>query len=142
MTDHDGRLRAVTAIVDGVNTQILYRATEEEPFRPVLTTNFKEMVNFMEFTPDNRMVYAATNLGRDKVALVLMDPETCEEKELLYENPEYDICSISYSRKRRKLLGVFCTGHKDTARSTALSSYPHATASPWRSHPDGNRRTP
>lgn len=112
MTDHDGRLRAVTAIVDGVNTQILYRATEEEPFRPVLTTNFKEMVNFMEFTPDNRMVYAATNLGRDKVALVLMDPETCEEKELLYENPEYDICSISYSRKRRKLLGVFCTGHK------------------------------
>ena len=107
MTDHEGRLRAVTAIVDGVNTQILYRATEEEDFRPVLTTNFKEMVNFMEFTPDNCMVYAATNLGRDKVALVLMDPETCEEKELLYENPEYDICSISYSRKRRKLLGVF-----------------------------------
>lgn len=116
MTDHEGRLRAVTAIVDGVNTQILYRATEEEAFRPVLTTNFKEMVNFMEFTPDNCMVYAATNLGRDKVALVLMDPETCEEKELLYENPEYDICSISYSRKRRKLLGVFCTGHKDTVR--------------------------
>ncbi len=27
MTDHDGRLRAVTAIVDGVNTHILYRET-------------------------------------------------------------------------------------------------------------------
>ena len=38
-----------------------------------MTTNFKEMVNFMEFTPDNRLVYAATNLNRDKVVLALMD---------------------------------------------------------------------
>lgn len=116
VTDHDGRLRAVTAIVDGVNTQILYRDTEEEDFRPVLTTNFKEMVNFMEFTPDNRDVYAATNLGRDKVALVRMDPCTCTELELLYEDDTYDIASISYSRKRRKLLSVYCTGHKEPVR--------------------------
>lgn len=116
MTDHEGRLRAVTAIVDGVNTQILYRDTEDEDFRPVLTTNFKEMVNFMEFTPDNRLVYAATNLGRDKVALVLMDPSDCRELELLYEHPRYDISSISYSRKRKKLLSVYCTGHKDPVR--------------------------
>ncbi len=116
VTDHDGRLRAVTAIVDGVNTQLLYRDTEEENFRPVLTTNFKEMVNFMEFTPDNRDVYAATNLGRDKVALVRMDPRTCTELELLYEDDTYDIASISYSRKRRKLLSVYCTGHKEPVR--------------------------
>lgn len=116
MTDHKGRLRAVTAIVDGVNTQILYRDNDEEDFRPVLTTNFREMVNFMEFTPDNRLVYAATNLGRDKVALVLMDPATCEELEVLYENDKYDISSISYSRKRKKLLSVYCTGHKEPVR--------------------------
>lgn len=116
MTDHEGRLRAVTAIVDGVNTQILYRDTEEEEFRPVLTTNFKDMVNFMEFTPDNRYVYAATNLGRDKVALVLMDPRDCSEIEQLYEHPQYDISSISYSRKRKKLLSVYCTGHKEPVR--------------------------
>lgn len=116
MTDHEGRLRAVTAIVDGVNTQILYRDTEDEEFRPVLTTNFKDMVNFMEFTPDNRYVYAATNLGRDKVALVLMDPRDCSEIEQLYEHPQYDISSISYSRKRKKLLSVYCTGHKEPVR--------------------------
>ncbi len=116
MTDHEGRLRSVTAIVDGVNTQILYRDNDEEDFRPVLTTNFREMVNFMEFTPDNRLVYAATNLGRDKVALVLMDPSTCEELEVLYENEKYDISSINYSRKRRKLLSVYCTGHKEPVR--------------------------
>ena len=116
MTDHAGRLRAVTAIVDGVNTQILYRDTEDEPFCPVLTTNFKETVSFMEFTPDNRLVYAATNLGRDKLVLTLMDPSTCRELEVLYEHPRYDISNISYSRRRQKLLGVFCTGHKHPVR--------------------------
>lgn len=116
MTDHEGRLRSVTAIIDGVNTQILYRDTEDEPFRPVLTTNFKESVNFIEFTADNRLVYAATNLGRDKVALVLMDPSTCEELELLFEHDRYDVTSISYSRLHKKLLSVYCVGHKEPVR--------------------------
>lgn len=116
MTDHDGKLRAAVAIVDGVNTQLLYRDTEEEPFRPVLTTNFKDVVSFMEFTPDNREVYAATNLGRDKTVLVRMNPATCEELELLYEDDRYDVESISYSRKRKKLLSVYCIGHKEPVR--------------------------
>ncbi len=116
MTDHDGKLRAAVAIVDGVNTQLLYRDTEEEPFRAVLTTNFKEVVSFMEVTPDNREGYAATNLGRDKMVLVRMNPATCEELELLYENEKYDVESISYSRRRKKLLSVYCTGHKNPVR--------------------------
>lgn len=116
MTDHDGRLRVATAIVDGVNTQILYRDTEDEPFKPVLTTNFRDVVSFMEFTPDNKEVYAATNLHRDKTILVRMNPATSEELEVLYENERYDIASISYSRKRKKLLSVYCTGHKEPVR--------------------------
>ena len=116
MTDHAGQLRAVTAIVDGVNTQILYRDNDGEEFRPVLTTNFKEEVSFLEFTPDNRHVYAATNLGRDKVSLVLMNPATCEELEPLFSHEKYDVEGISYSRKRGKLLAVFCSGHKDPVR--------------------------
>lgn len=101
MTDHDGKLRVALAIVDGVNTQILYRETEEQPFRPVLTTNFKETVNFATFTPDNKMVYALTNIGRDKTALVLMDPATCEEKEVLYTNDKYDISGLGYSELKK-----------------------------------------
>lgn len=116
MTDHNGCLRAVTAIVDGVNTQILYRDNDTEEFRPVLTTNFKEEVAFLDFTADNSLVYTATNLGRDKIALVLMDPATCEEKEFLFEHPKYDVSGIAYSRRRGKLLTVFCSGHKDPVR--------------------------
>ena len=116
MTDHAGRLRATVAIVDGVNTQILYRDDESEDFRPVLTTNFRETVNFLEFTADNRYVYAASNLGRDKMALVRLDPRTCEELEVLYEHDRYDISSMAYSRKRGRLLAVYCTGHKEPVR--------------------------
>ena len=116
MTDHDGKLRVALAIVDGVNTQILYRETEEQPFRPVLTTNFKETVNFATFTPDNKMVYALTNIGRDKTALVLMDPATCEEKEVLYTNDKYDISGLGYSELKKKLTSVSCTGHKGIIR--------------------------
>lgn len=115
-TDHDGRLRVAYAIVDGVNSQIRYRETEAEPFRPVLTTNFKESVSFAAFTPDNKQVYAVTNLGRDKVALVLMAPATCEEIEQLYVNDKYDLDNIWYSDAQKKLLGVSYTGHKGTAR--------------------------
>ena len=81
-----------------------------------MTTNFRESVNFMEFTPDDRLVYAATNLHRDKVALVLMDPADCSEIEPLYEHPRYDISSITYSRRRKKLLAVYVTGHKEPIR--------------------------
>ena len=112
----DGHIRAVTAIVDGVNTQLLYRDTDEEPFRPVLTTNFKESVNFLLFTPDNRNVYAATNLGRDKTALVEMNPATAEEVCLLYEDEKYDVSSLNYSRRRKKLLSCYCTGHREPVR--------------------------
>lgn len=115
-TDHEGRLRVAYAIVDGVNTQILYRDNEEEEFRAVITTNFKEEVNYCLFTPDNRLVWSITNLGRDKNALVLMDPATGKELEELFTHDTYDITSISYSRRRKKLLSAYCTGHSRPIR--------------------------
>lgn len=115
-TDHEGHLRVVYAIVDGVNTQVLYRDTEDEEFRPVITTNFKDQLSFVLFTPDNKDVYAVTNIGRDKSALVIMDPRTCKEKQLIFQHDRYDVTSMSYSRLRKKLLSVYCTGHKDPVR--------------------------
>ena len=115
-TDHEGKLRMATAVVDGVNTQLLYRDHEEEEFRPILTTNFKEEVSLCLFTPDNRHVWAISNLHRDKAALVLIDPRTGEELEVLYENARYDVTTLSYSRKRKQLLGAFCSGHREPIR--------------------------
>ena len=116
MTDHDGKLRVAYAIVDGVNTQILYRETEQEPFRPVLTTSFKDAVSFYVFTPDNKMVYATSNIGRDKAALVVVDPATGQEVEELYANDLYDVIGLGYSKAKEKLTGAYCEGPKDVIR--------------------------
>jgi len=42
MFDHDGKLRVALAIVDGVNTSILYRETEKDEWKDILTTSFKD----------------------------------------------------------------------------------------------------
>lgn len=115
-TDHEGHLRIVYAIVDGVNVQLLYRDSEDEAFCPVITTNFKEELSVLMFTPDNELVWAATSIDRDKTALVLMNPRTAEVVEELFSHDRYDVASISYSRKRKKLLAAFCSGHREPVR--------------------------
>lgn len=112
MTDHEGRLRVAVAIVDGVNIQIQYRDTEEEEFKPVLTTSFKESVDLAFFDFENKNVYATSNLGRDKSAVVLFDIANGKEIEVLYENPDYDVSGVFYSRKRKVLTSASYTSWK------------------------------
>jgi dipeptidyl aminopeptidase/acylaminoacyl peptidase len=111
ITDHDGKVRAATTS-DGVNTSLLYRATESAPFKTVLTTSFKDSVDPLFFTFDNKKLYVSSNLGRDKKAIVILDPETAKEEELLYENPEVDVESLAYSRKRKVLTEISYTTWK------------------------------
>lgn len=101
--DHEAKLRAATAIVDGINSQVLYRETEKDEFVPVLTTNFKESLSPVFFTFDNKNVYAISNLGRDKAAVVVFDIKNGKELEVLYENKDYDVENLFYSRKRKVL---------------------------------------
>jgi dipeptidyl aminopeptidase/acylaminoacyl peptidase len=112
MTDHAGKLRLATTS-DGVNQTILFRETEQAPFSPMLTTSFKETVSPFLFTFDDKMLYTASNLGRDKTALVIFDPATAKEKEVLFEPNEADIDGIEYSKKDKKLLSVSWTTDKE-----------------------------
>jgi len=112
MTDHEGKLRVAVAIVEGVNTSLLYRDTEKEPFRDILTTTFKETMSPMFFTFDNKKLYAVSNLGRDKTAAVIFDPVTGKEEQLLYENPDYDVDQLVYSRARKVLTAARYTSWK------------------------------
>jgi len=113
MTDHDGKLRIAVAL-DGVNQSLLYRNTENEPFKAILTTSFKETLNPFLFTTDNQKIYAASNLNRDKEALVIFDPQTMKESEMLYENDKYDISWAAYSKKDKVLQYVSYTAHDGT----------------------------
>lgn len=105
VTDHEGRIR-LASITDGVNTGLIYRETEEEPFRTVLYTNFKENLTPLFFTFDNKYIYAASNLGRDKEAIVKYDVTGSGEMELIFEHPEVDVHDLDYSKKRKVLTSI------------------------------------
>jgi len=108
VTDHDGKVRAAVQ-TDGVNTELLYRATEEEPFKKVLVTDFRESVSPLFFTFDNKELYAASNLGRDKTAIVRLDPATGKELELIFEHPEVDTSALLASDKRKVITAAAFT---------------------------------
>jgi len=107
MFDHDGKLRIATAIVDGVNQSILYRENEEDEFKTIITTNFKEGFNPQFFTFDNKNIIGSSNLGRDKSAIVEFDPVTAKEVKVLYANDDYDVNGVGYSRKRKVITAAY-----------------------------------
>lgn len=100
ITDHDGKVRAAITS-DGVNTSLLYRRAETDTFKNVITTNFRESLSPLFFTFDNNHLYASSNIGRDKAAIVIFDPEEAKELEVVYEHPEVDVYAMEYSRKRK-----------------------------------------
>ncbi len=105
VTDHKGAVRVATT-TDGVNSSLLYRATEKDPFRTVLTTDFRTTVAPMFFTFDNQDLYVLSNRDRDKTALVILDPATGKEAKPLFEHSEVDLGGAEYSRKRKALTTV------------------------------------
>ena len=107
MFDHDGKLRIATAIVDGVNQSILYRENEEDEFKTIITTNFKEGFNPQFFTFDNQNIIGSSNLGRDKYAIVEFDPISAKEVKVLYANDDYDVNGVGYSRKRKVITAAY-----------------------------------
>ena len=105
LTDHDGKLRiAVTS--DGVNTSLLYRKSETDEFKSILTTDFKEGISPLFFTFDNKNLYVSSNIGRDKSAIYEFNIEQVQETKLIFEHEEVDVSSLMYSRKRKILTGV------------------------------------
>ena len=110
MTDHKGRLRlAITT--DGVNNTILIRDSEKGKFKKLLTTSFKEKVAPLFYTFDDKNLYATSNRGRDKEALVTLDLKSGEEK-VFFERPDVDVEGLSYSKKRHVLwTALFTTWH-------------------------------
>lgn len=111
-TDHDGKLR-IAITTDGVNTGILYRDSEDQDFKTLITTSFKETLAPLFFTFDNKNLYMASNLGRDKSAIVEYDLANNKEIKVLYQNPDYDVAGLNFSRKNKVLTYANYTGWKE-----------------------------
>ena len=110
--DHKGRILAATE-TDGVNATLLTRPDEKAPFKKVLTTNFREHLGVQFFTFDNKQLYAASNIGRDKEAIVTIDPATGKETGMVYQNPDVDVEALAYSKKRKVLTYAAYTTWKE-----------------------------
>ena len=111
MTDHDGKLRAAI-LTDGVNESLLYRKTESDDFKVLITTNFKETFVPILFSYDNKFMYVASNLSRDKTAIYTFDPEKNETLDLIFSHDEVDAGSLLHSKKRKVITAATYTTDK------------------------------
>lgn len=111
-TDHNGKLR-IAITTDGVNTSILYRDSDDQEFKTLITTSFKEKLVPLFFTFDNKNLYMASNLRRDKTAIVEYDLANNKEIKILYQNPDYDVAGLNFSRKNKVLTYANYTGWKE-----------------------------
>ena len=100
ITDHAGRIRLAIA-TDGVNNSILHRLDDNSAFETVVTTNFRQHISPLFFDFDNKLLFAASNINRDKSAIVRLDPATAKEESLIFEHPEVDVAGLDWSRKRK-----------------------------------------
>ncbi len=111
-TDHDGKLRLAYK-TNGVDTSIWYRESEDMDFQEVISLNFKETLSPQFFDFDNgNVVYALSDLGRDKSAVVKYDLKENKELEELYVNDEVDVDYLSYSDHRKVLTAIGYTKAK------------------------------
>ncbi|CAJ49646.1 alpha/beta hydrolase family protein [Bordetella avium] len=101
-TDHAGRVRAAI-VSDGLNTTLLYRDDEASPFRPLITTDYRTSVSPAFFTFDDKKLYALSNRGRDRQALVVIDPAQPDVEEKIFEADTVDLDGAGFSRKRKVL---------------------------------------
>ncbi|HEX3914101.1 MAG TPA: S9 family peptidase [Steroidobacteraceae bacterium] len=100
VTDHSGCIR-LALVTDGVNASILHRPDDDTPFTTVITTNFKEQITPLFFDFDNKLLFASSNINRDKEAIVRIDPATAKEASVIFQHPDVDATGLAWSRKRK-----------------------------------------
>jgi dipeptidyl aminopeptidase/acylaminoacyl peptidase len=111
VADHAGAIRLAIS-TDGVNTSILHRPDDSGTFQTVITTNFKERIQPLFFDFDNKLLFAASNIGRDKDVILRVDPATAKEDGVIFQHPEVDVAGLGWSRKRKVYTDVRFTTWK------------------------------
>lgn len=112
ITDSKGKLRLATSS-DGVNETLLYRDSESQVFRPVITNNFKTTCRPIAIADDRpNIVYAISNVSRDKNALVELDCLTGKENKILFKNDTLNVVDAQYSVSKKRMSFVVCENWK------------------------------
>ncbi|QMV42289.1 S9 family peptidase [Cohnella cholangitidis] len=102
MTDNDSKIR-IAISSDGIVSSLLYRETEDQPFKPLLTTKLDESFSPLMFTEDNKQLYALSNIGRDTSALVRYDLASNKIVETIYERTDSDVLGFIPNKKNKTI---------------------------------------
>ncbi len=111
IVDDSGRLR-LAEVTDGLKTRIIYRDTENDPWREVASYDFRESAIPLRFAADGRSFYVASNLGRNTRAIYSFSVDSDAPGEVLFSHPDVDVSDMIYSRKLGKPVGVRYTEDK------------------------------
>lgn len=99
----DGKVRLALSS-DSVEDRLWYREEEGLPYRNILETDFSSLVYPLGPLKDSKQnVYALSNRGRDKMAVVNLDLESGKET-ILAKNGLVDMNGDGYSFTRQELL--------------------------------------
>lgn len=106
--DAKGQLRLATSS-DGVNQTLLYRETEKQAFKAVMTNSFKSTFKPLNISDHNpNIVYAISDINRDKCALVEVDLQKGKENKVLFSNDTLNVVDAQYSLTKKKIAFVIC----------------------------------
>lgn len=108
--DKDGELRAFTRQVNGTELELMYRTSVKDSFELVEHYDWKGNFWISGFNYDEgkrHIAYVVTNLDRDKNCIATYDLANKKLIEVLYENPTFDVESMSRSRKRNWEIDYF-----------------------------------
>jgi len=106
LVDHDGDVRGALSL-SGLKGKFHYKSKGEKDFRVLKEFNvLDEGISPLGFDFDNKTLYVASNVGRDRNAIYTYNPETDKMGEMVYGHDVVDMGGPIFSRKQKKLIGV------------------------------------
>lgn len=106
--DRKGNLRAITRIINGIETEILYNVDGE--FKQLLVAPFGDSFAISRFDYNSDYAhdaYVISNLDSDKTQIQRYDLKENKVIEIMFEDDTYDVSGMSLSRKRNYEIDYF-----------------------------------
>lgn len=90
--DNDGKIR-----IARTQMGIMKFNADKNKFDLAIPTTLSEAFYPLDFSADNKSIYAYSNIGRERMAILEFDLEQMKEVSVVCENPQYDIWSLEES---------------------------------------------
>lgn len=106
--DRKGNLRAITRIINGIETEILYKIDGE--FKTLVVAPFGDSFSLSRFdysTDYEHDAYVISNLNSDKTEIQRYDLKENKVIETVFKDDTYDVSGIALSRKRNYEVDYF-----------------------------------